>query len=205
MPFDISSQEETRKYTVDKLSGNDLQEEVRNQAKQLEELVASDHFTQRGALLVVEGSWGAGKTTVTWALINLLEEKLKESGNAPVFIFKNQSSLLPFGSSSESIRVFLTGLAQDLWEENLFDVRKDIQRSILEVAPPEDGQYNVSTHLGPLNVSKNIGQSLFVFQNSERIKAKFRSLAKSNGIVILVLDDIDRLRPNEIVSKYLAY
>ncbi|MCA9337123.1 hypothetical protein KC951_00245 [Candidatus Saccharibacteria bacterium] len=166
------------------------------------DLMAGDQkskFADRGYVLMINGPWGAGKTTVTWALINELQATLT-ANDRKTEVITIDKSVLPFGNASESITAFLNYFAEDLWKQGAVDVRNDIKQFILEVTPEYESKYSVSANFGPLSFTKPFTARPIDIAH-DVIKQKFKTkLADKDKVVVVVLDDLDRLRPDEIVD-----
>lgn len=179
-----------------------LKSDLRHFINSLVDLIAGqqrEKLTKRGYALVVSGTWGAGKSTATWALVNEVEDALKKQHPNTEPLVTVEKSLLPFGSASGSITTFLNFLAQKLWADGLLDIRAEVGQFILEVAPDAEQDYQVSASLGPLSFSKPVNKKTQSV-NAEKLHAKFQRLDKLGKTVMIVLDDLDRLRPAEIVD-----
>lgn len=160
--------------------------------------VQQHKIKNRGYVLLVSGTWGAGKTSATWALANEVSAKLTTETTGLKKLLIIEKSLLPFGSTNESILTFLHEFAETLWSKSLIDVRSEIKRFMLEVTPDAEARYSLSATIGPLNLSRSIN-SIDNF-NADKLRAKFSRLAKLHSTVLIILDDLDRLRPSEIVD-----
>src|SRR5690606_35885467 len=130
--------------------------------------------------------------TAAWALINELDKDLPDH-----FVVIDRS-LLPFGSVNESISTFLNDFATVLKNENLVDISNEIDQFILESTPAVE-KLGVTASLGPISLSKNFGKSRNAL-NTNTLIDKFRRLRAKSKAIIIILDDLDRLRPNEVVD-----
>lgn len=157
-----------------------------------------EKLDKRGYVIAFNGLWGSGKTTATWAVINEVKETLKANKNVEKVEVIDKEFLL-FGNSSEAISAFLREFAHKLWTAGFIDVRDDIEQFILEVTPANDSNYMVTAGAGPFSISRPIKLKAKDV-TYDIIKTKFLRLAGSQKVVILVLDDLDRLKPKEIVQ-----
>jgi hypothetical protein len=79
------------------------------------------------------------------------------------------------------------------------DIRAEINQFILEVTPNTDGKYSITAAVGPFSLTKPISKAAQSV-NTKKLHSKFKRLVKLNKAVVIVLDDLDRLRPVEIVD-----
>lgn len=159
----------------------------------------SGKFAKRGYVLIVNGAWGAGKTTATWALVNSIREAVvaKDPAREPLVLDR---SFLPFGGVSESITLFLKELAHELWVKGMVDVRKYMEQFILEATPSTNGsEYTGTLSIGPISITRPIKIMPKDITHDVMVE-RFRKLAPKNKTAILIIDDLDRLRPEEIVQ-----
>lgn len=146
-----------------------------------------------GYVVALDGPYGAGKTT---AARTLLRELIKgEEVNKITYI---DHTFLPFNNPSEAIAVFLNKLAEKLWRERLADIRSDIQQFILEVSP--ENRYEASVSLGGLSISWPISRGNSYDGVSQAIIDKLQKAVKAGRTVVIILDDLDRLEPHQIVA-----
>ena len=157
-----------------------------------------EKLDKRGYVVALNGLWGSGKTTATWAVINEIKKTLAANNNEEKIEVVAKEFLL-FGNASESIASFLREFAHKLWTAGFVDVRDDIEQFILEVTPANDSNYMVTAGAGPLSISRPIKLKAKDI-TYDVIKTKFLKLAGSHKVVVLVLDDLDRLKPEEIVQ-----
>jgi len=143
--------------------------------------------------VMVNGPWGSGKSAATWALLNTIRNT-KTSTSIEVY-----KSFLPFGNASESIAAFLVEMARQLSEENVMDISRELSMFIMEVTPTKDDELNIKGSFGPIEYAKKINTNTYGTE-TERIKKKFSNLKRKHRYLTLVIDDIDRLKPEEIVS-----
>lgn len=198
--FDGEFYEELKEKTFEDIDGDELKKELIDLRNTLKDLILGKQkelLDSRGFVLAVNGSWGTGKSTATWALINELKKELQKDECRPVVIDR---SLLPFGNISESISTFLNDFAIKLRGEKLIDIREDIDQFILESTPANESTGITASLFGFVSLSRNFKRSRRLSSPSILIE-KFKILRNKNKNkpVIIVLDDLDRLRPGEIV------
>ncbi len=197
--FEPDSHESVKASRYDDLPPLSSRGELISAQKALLELISGpqeDKFANRGYVAVVNGSWGAGKTTATWAMLNEIREVVRgvESREEPIVIDR---SFLPFGNVGESITSFLQELGHKLWVNGLVDVRKNMEQFILEVTPASD--LTASLSLGPMSLTRSVKLTSEDVTHAVMV-GEFRKLASKGKSVVLVIDDVDRLRPDEIVQ-----
>lgn len=148
----------------------------------------SDRATKRGYTIFVKGGWGVGKTSFTWKLVN----ELRDQCESPFLV--HDESLLPFGNIDESLSLYLQKLAEKIWHELAVDIRKEMKQFILEATSGDE--YKATIGLGSFfQVSRTIGSSKL-----DAIAEIARKLStKNDHKIILVIDDLDRLKQDEIV------
>lgn len=193
--FDGESYDELRRKTLDGISGDSLKQELDFFKSNITDLSTGNQknsLDKRGFVVAINGAWGTGKSTATWALINELDKDLPDH-----FVVIDRS-LLPFGSVNESIATFLNDFATVLKNENLVDISGEIDQFILESTPAVE-KLGVTASLGPISLSKSFGRSRNAL-NTNTLIDKFKRLRAKAKAVIIVLDDLDRLRPNEVVD-----
>lgn len=203
--FDNESHDDLKRKTFDDFpelsEDNTLKKDLKHFIKSVRDLIAGKQggkLNKRGFVLLVSGTWGAGKSTATWIAINEVKKKIDDSKNK-CSIEIIDTSLLPFGSAGESITTFLNSLAQILWDKGILDIRSDIKQFILEITPDADPSYHLSAAIGPLSFSKPINKTQISVSRESLLK-KFSRLVNSKNTILIVLDDLDRLRPNEIID-----
>lgn len=193
--FDGESYEELKQKTLEGISGEKLKQELAFFKSNITDLSTGNQkgsLDKRGFVVALNGAWGTGKSTAAWALINELDKDLPDH-----FIVIDRS-LLPFGSVNESISTFLNDFATVLKNENLVDISSEIDQFILESTPVVE-KLGVTASFGPISLSKNFGKSRNAL-NTNTLIDKFKRLRTKSKAIIIVLDDLDRLRPSEVVD-----
>ncbi|QQG51227.1 MAG: hypothetical protein HZB75_01845 [Candidatus Saccharibacteria bacterium] len=193
--FDGESYDELRKKTLNGINGENLKQELAYFQSNIVDLSTGgqkNSLDKRGFVVAINGAWGTGKSTATWALINELDKDLPDH-----FVIIDRS-LLPFGSVNESISTFLNDFAAVLKDENLIDINNEIAQFILE-STPSSKTLGVTASLGPISISRNFGGTRNPL-NTDTLVDKFKKLRAKSRAVIIVLDDLDRLRPSEVVD-----
>lgn len=191
--FDVESQEQLKEKTFKDIDDEKTLKELDRFKTTIDNLIKGsqkDGICNRGFVITVNGAWGAGKSTATWALIN----EIKVNITNPVIIDR---SLLPFGNVSESISTFLNDLSRRMRDENLIDINNEISQFILESTPNSE-RTGITANFGPVSISKEFSSNRGAL-NTQNLITKFKKL-KDKSTVIIILDDLDRLRPNEIVD-----
>lgn len=156
--------------------------------------IRTNRLSNRGYVIAINGGWGVGKTSFTWKLVNAVEELARKQEGSHEIV-THYVSLLPFGNTSESLTIYLQRFANKVWYEFGIDIRKDIRQFILEATPKYE--YKATFSMGPLQLSRNIrthGRDSV----SDRIKMAMQSL--KNGTILLFIDDIDRLKQEEVIT-----
>lgn len=200
-PFDDTDHEKIKRTEISSLKGLGYEQDLPKVVNSLIDLIhgkQKEKLDKRGYIVALNGLWGSGKTTATWAIINEVNKVLK-SNNNPEKIEVIDKEFLLFGNVTESISSFLREFAHKLWVAGFVDVRDDIEQFILEVTPANDSSYMVTAGAGPFSISRPIKLKPKDI-TYDVIKSKFLKLAGSQKVVVLVLDDLDRLKPEEIVQ-----
>lgn len=200
--FEEDDYQSIKESSFDKLHGLGFEGNFAQVQQALLDLVCGkqkDKFANRGYVMVVNGPWGAGKTTLTWALVNEMRASIEANDLAADMLVVDRS-FLPFGNVSESIALFLKELADKLWRSGAVDVRKDMEQFILEATPTiSQNEYTAGFGIGPFSVSKPMKLKPKDITH-EVMVSRLKTLAPQCRTVVLVLDDLDRLRPSEIVQ-----
>jgi DNA polymerase III delta prime subunit len=191
--FEPYSRDVLEEVDFNKLGSTAYIDDLRHGYEQIKRLIGGEQakFNKRGYVLLMSGPYGAGKTTAAWALVNELK---RTYGSDCIFA---ERSLIPFGNASESMATFLSSLAQKLWKQRMVDVRNDIKQFIFEVTPALK-PYTFEASFGPFSVSRETNPRP-VDITYDIMQEKFRRAAKSGKFAVVVLDDLDRLMPEEIV------
>lgn len=199
-PFnEAETEQELKSALIAELIGEELQQEIQHWANSIADVIKKENtskLNQRGYVVLVNGAWGTGKTKACYALINEIKSKLpSEYQNVEVV----SKSFLPFGDANDSIRVFLRDLGRKLYSFGWLDIRKDMEQTILEITPSQESDYQASLNLGFFSVSRNL-KSPASKATDEKLYKSFKRLAKNRKTLVLLLDDVDRLHPDEIIS-----
>lgn len=151
-------------------------------------------FDQFGYLIAIDGSYGAGKTTAAEAL---RDELHRAHGTKITSLYY---SFLPFSNPNEAIGVFLSIFGEKLWRLGIADIRDDIQQFILEVTPDAE-QPKATMGIGAASVTWSLRKNKPSYETAiQRIANKMSGLIQSNTTLVVILDDIDRLEPQQIVA-----
>jgi hypothetical protein len=153
-----------------------------------------------GALTVgLLGSWGSGKTS----LLNLLSESLSESSalsnpNSPVssivvkfdpWILRDADQLTPY---------FLRLLARQLAEKDIKKAARHLRRLSRKIVGSLSSVSSLSVGIGGLGFSAR-------FKRSDGIKVRdsiVRDLGRCKYRIVVLLDDLDRLQPDELTEVF---
>lgn len=193
--FDGESYEELKQKTFDDIDGKSLKEDLTFYRTTIADLGIGSQkslLDKRGFVIAINGAWGTGKSTATWALINELSKDMQDR------LVVIDRSLLPFGSINESISAFLNEFAAVLRYENIIDISGEIDQFILESTPNIE-KLGVTASFGPISLSRSFGKANNA-SNTNNLVDKFMKLRSKSKAVVIVLDDLDRLRPSEIVD-----
>lgn len=148
---------------------------------------------KNGYVIALDGPYGAGKTTAARSLLG--ELKIAEGDR----LHDLYHTFLPFSNPSEAIAVFLNRLAEELWRNRLADIRREIQQFILEVTP--ENRINASVSLGGLSLSWPIVSSRNSYDGViDSIILKLSKIKNLSQTIMITLDDLDRLEPNQVVA-----
>ena len=199
--FDDTDHEKIKSTEISDLNGMGYEQDLPKVVDSLIDLVHGKQkgkLDKRGYVVALNGLWGSGKTTATWAVINEVKKTLTANKN-PEKIEVIDKEFLLFGNVTESISSFLREFAHKLWTAGFVDVRDDIEQFILEVTPANDSHYTVTAGAGPLSITRPIKLKPKDVTYGV-IKSKFFKLTGSHKVVVVVLDDLDRLKPEEIVQ-----
>ena len=128
-----------RAIKIGELDGEQLKDEIRElvdsiiddeQNEKTKSPLSSESF-----VIAIHGSWGTGKTTAAWALINYLRQEEKKKKNT---VHVRHFNLLPFGNIHGSLNNMLHTIANKLWAEGLLDIRKEFGRMLIDATPQRD-------------------------------------------------------------------
>jgi hypothetical protein len=182
------------------LKGGDIRKILTAWQSSLCDLIAGEQqskLAQHGFVVLMNGSWGSGKTTAVRALLKGVN---KQCGKKRDLRFV-EYSFLPFGNVNESIADFINELAGQLWQANWLDMRKEVKCLIISATPADDTKYTLGFNTGLFTVGIERGRQKRTFIDSERkLYERFNTLAKKRRTVVVTIDDIDRLQPDETVA-----
>jgi hypothetical protein len=153
-----------------------------------------DKLDKSGYVISLDGPYGAGKTTAANALIHDLDSHFSEK------LLHIERSFLPFSNPSEAIASFLGEMAEQLWRRGFTDVRNEIQQFILEVTPAPQ-HISAGLNIGPLNLTWPLKRGILDGTNSsDSIADKLSKVASAGKTIMITIDDLDRLEPEQIVA-----
>ena len=145
---------------------------------------------ENGFTLAVAGEWGSGKTSI----LNMVAETLLDEGDSTVVLHFNPWL---FSSAADLIPRFFGELSAQLNQGGL-DGLRDVIAPLMEfgeaLAPliPIPGAAVVVKQAAEL--TKRATQPPSLLEKRERLR---KALAKSDLRIVVLIDDIDRLEPNE--------
>lgn len=151
----------------------------------------------RGYVVAINGAWGVGKTTATWAAINAVRAQIGNSNL--VMLSPRQSSFLPFGGTTAAIQSYLVKLAAAIERVADIDVSRELAGALLDLTPSNATKLNVGLQMGPLSVGKPFTDN--TRYTDAQLRAKMQRLVDRGKYVLLVIDDLDRLAPQEVVDS----
>lgn len=185
---------------IAKLEGEDVRKILTTWETNLHDLIAGGQFRKlerHGFVVLLNGSWGSGKTTAVRALLKGVDEKCGKKRDL-LFI---EYSFLPFGNVNESIADFINELAGQLWQTNWLDMRKEVKCLIASATPADDTKYTLGLNTGLFTASIERKWHKQTFIGSEhKLYERFNTLTAKKRTVIVTIDDIDRLEPDETVA-----
>ena len=177
-----------------KFDGQELKRDIRHLADRFtSDDINSLILTDESFVIAVQGGWGTGKTWATWALINYLKKKNKGTIEYLDFYFE----LLPFANINESVTHILGKISNKLWEKGIVDIRKELKQVIIDSTPIQELDAGMS--LFGLSLSRKISVNDSSFKNKDQLKEKLLKVHNRNQRIIIVLDELDRLKPDEVI------
>lgn len=171
---------------------------IENDINHLASLMEADNISEDPPLLkesfviAIQGGWGVGKTWSSNAFINKLSDQ-PSFDKLHVFKF----DLLPFANINESVTNILCNISRSLYDDGIVDVRKEFSQMILDSTPANE--YNAGISIFGLNLSRKISYSKRNNDNKTSIVKKFNKLSIEGHRFLVMLDDLDRLKPDEVV------
>ena len=184
--------------SIENLDGAKLVGEIKELANRVlrDDKRKDSPFDRESFVIAVHGDWGAGKTTAALALRNHLRDQ-DENGMTVVLQTFN---LLPFGNINESLSSMLKMIADELWIRKLLDVRKEFKTMLIDATPV----YDISTGFsafGLFKLNHRITRSKTKKDYERSLRSKFTYLRKKGRKIkiIIMIDDLDRMNPEEVV------
>lgn len=176
------------------LGGTKLESDI----KHLVKLMVNDNqkpdapLLRESFVIAIQGSWGVGKTWASLAFINELsgEEEFK---NLHTYSFE----LLPFANINESMVNILGSIGEELWDKGVVDVRKELSQMILDATP--SNEYSAGISVLGVSMSKKFAPKYRDSRAKDSLIQKFIRLSENGHRFLVMLDDLDRLKPNEVV------
>lgn len=184
---------------IAKLEGEDVRKILAAWEASLHDLIAGSQFKkleQHGFVVLLNGSWGSGKTTAVRALLKGVDDKC---GKKRDLLFM-EYSFLPFGNVNESIADFINELTDQLRQANWLDMRKEAKCLIVSATPANDTKYTFRLNAGlfTTGIERKWHKQTFI-DSEQKLYERFNSLATKKRTVVITIDDIDRLEPGETV------
>lgn len=173
----------------------------------------------RGLVISVEGAWGSGKSSLVNLALNELkrdQQTIRPGGNLETS--KNKSVVVEFspwliGSREELLQQFFLDLGNASYDELPLDIRKNTRNlmkaySVLAsgvALPAELTSDMIYPQSGKLvgGLIRKSAQLTSKYSTPSLAELKFELQRKLNELessIIVVIDDLDRLEPKEIVE-----
>ncbi len=146
-------------------------------------------------VIAIQGGWGVGKTWAGWAFVNYL--KMQKTFDDPEKFHVFSFDLLPFSNINESIGNILGEISQKLWDEGVVDVRNELKQMAIDATPIKE--LNAGFSLFGISLSRKVLISSRYKKNKGTLREKFGKLSNDGHCFVVVLDDLDRMKPNEVV------
>ncbi|HVI68997.1 MAG TPA: P-loop NTPase fold protein [Magnetospirillaceae bacterium] len=168
----------------------EIQKLVTSIARDNETLLASESF-----VIAIYGAWGTGKTFASKRFLQVLKENsvFNDEKTIKTFVF----DLLSFGNITESVSNVLTEIGAQLFADGIADVRDHLRQMVLDATPSENT--NAALSIMGVTISKNIQTSSKSKDNKSELKEQFKGVVAKGHRLVIVLDDLDRMKPNEIM------
>lgn len=148
-------------------------------------------------VVTIDGAWGAGKTFAAERLMGCMEKAAEKEETAltlKVFRF----DLLPFGNVNELIQSILSEIASRMWQENVINIKNEIRWLIGDATPKTND--SVAVAFGPMTITKKLSLSWSPKDQEKQLSRKFLKMRAKGYRLVILLDDLDRLRPAEIIA-----
>lgn len=196
--YRFENREERDQYSfAEDTKGMPYHADVQHLFRSLNSLIRGEQqglLDKNGYVAALDGPYGAGKTTAARTLMHELIKSEDADKISEIY-----HTFLPFNNPNEAIAVFLNKLAERLWREHFADIRSDIQQFILEVSP--ESRYEASVSLGGFSVSWPITSRASSYDGVRgSITNKLARAVEANKTIVIILDDLDRLEPYQIVA-----
>jgi len=141
-----------------------------------------------GLVIAINGTWGSGKTTMVNFVTHYLNQ-LKEDERPSIFFFNPWW----FTGREDLIRAFFAQLQTILGEKRLFS--DQTKEHLAELA---EALSSVTKGAGSYFANK-LKKKLNVTRSKEKLS---ESLKKSERKILVIIDDLDRLTPEEIAQIF---
>lgn len=163
-------------------------------AEELAETITS-RTPSDGYTIGVYGPWGSGKSTI----LNFVENELKDTDSAPAVVRFNPWW---FSGRGDLVEKFLTEMGAQLESEEGFpDIRSnlaDLSSALSEV--PFGAMTGVPAGQGFAALHRLLQQE---GEGIDELKEEIHTeLNESDGKIVVIIDDIDRLTPSEITLMF---
>lgn len=152
----------------------------------------AEKSTHDGLVIGLEGPWGAGKTSI----LNLLEKKLRALDSD--YLIKRFDSWLTLDRTSIAVEFFRTleydAVSGSTAEESLkYDVKEIAKETAHQI-----GKFGLSFSIPLLQIKPDLEHVFDDVPLWEQKKDIEKNLSKSKRYIIYMIDDIDRLRNEDI-------
>jgi predicted KAP-like P-loop ATPase len=163
-----------------------------------------------GMVIAVNGVWGSGKTSV----INLVRRAIDQAPPAPDQVGLQKPTITDFKcwwfrGEEALVLAFLqhmAGMTKESLGAKAVDAVSNVAKPLLDAAPTLGSALAAGTGnpLWKLASTANVARKLFF--SGETVEKAYRKLsdllAKGNKRFLVIIDDIDRLSPNEAIAIF---
>lgn len=159
----------------------------------LSRIVLSNRLISNGRSIFITGPWGIGKTRAAYFIANHIYCGI------PDLLFKTlvfNHEMIIFSDSETSLRILLSRVADKIKRLKIADLRKEF--ASLTGAYVDTAQTSLELQLFRfLTISRSFGTHQFVRDSLPFIRQRFAELASDGWRIVLIIDDIDRLKPED--------
>lgn len=182
-------------YTIDApwFDSQGLRQDIEHLIEQVAEEDKKNQLLERGAFVIaIQGSWGSGKSTAARILANHIEEQMTDKK-----FYKYHHDLLSFGNINESIASILGDIADDLYKNNVVNVRSEFRQMAIDAVPASE--VNAGVQLLGLSLSRTFMISTHYTHSKKKLQAKLLLATQKGHRFVVTLDDLDRMKPAEVI------